>query len=88
MNTGIKLTASKFTQEYTNRMRACAVFLKGNGGDEVALECADEIDRLLNALDAETARLSLIIDGLSDQLMLVGGPILRRSAQAQEQGHE
>ena len=41
---------SKFTQEYTNRMRRCAVFLESNGGDVVARECADEIDRLRAAL--------------------------------------
>jgi hypothetical protein len=36
-------------------MRKCSVFLKDNGGDIVARDCADEIDRLRNRLEALTA---------------------------------
>jgi hypothetical protein len=51
----VRVVDSKFTQEYTNRMRKCSVFLKDNGGDIVARDCADEIDRLRNRLEALTA---------------------------------
>jgi len=53
---------SKFTAEYCKKMRQCAVFLKDNGGDVVVRECADEIDRLRNALEA--APVGVVVDEL------------------------
>lgn len=62
---------SKFTAEYTAKMRKCAVFLSDNGGDQIVRECADEIDRLRAALAA--ARLPG--GGEADALRHFGHPL-------------